>query len=73
MHVKERVQRVLGAIRRHKRAAVALLLVAPLLTGAGTELFALNTVGLGIGALILRRFTRPRGKAQTATQQRRTR
>ena len=61
MHITERVQQVLGAIRRHKRAPVALLLVAPLLTGAGTELFALNTVGLGIGALILRRFTRPRG------------
>ena len=48
-----------GFIGRHERAsiagAVALLLFAPLLTGDG-ELFVLNAVGLGLGALLLRRF-----------------
>ena len=34
---------------------VALVIAAPLITGDG-ELFALNLVGLGIGALLLRRF-----------------
>ena len=45
-----------GFIGRHKRAsiAVAVLLFAPLLTGDG-ELFVLNAVGLGLGALLLRR------------------
>ena len=35
--------------------AVALVIAAPLITGDG-ELFFLNLVGLGIGALLLRRF-----------------
>ena len=39
-------------------AVVALVIAAPLITG-DVELFALNLVGLGIGALLLRRF-RPR-------------
>ena len=71
MHTKERVPRVLAAVagtaramRRHKRrtlaAGVALLLVGPLVTGAGYELFALNAVGLGIGALIVRGQVRRR-------------
>ena len=39
-------------------AVVALVIAAPLITG-DLEFFALNLVGLGIGALLLRRF-RPR-------------
>ena len=38
-------------------AVVALLVAAPLITGDG-ELVFLNLVGLGIGALLLRRFMR---------------
>ena len=45
--------------RRRKRVVVAgvvaLVVAAPLITG-DMELFALNLVGLGIGALLLRRF-----------------
>ena len=58
------------AMRRHKRrrlaAGMALLLVAPLLTGVGVDAFTLNSLalGLGCGALLLRRFTRSRSKAQ---------
>ena len=48
-----------GFVRRRKRAsiavAVAMLLFAPLLTGDG-ELVFLNAVGLGLGALLLRRY-----------------
>ena len=36
---------------------VALVVVAPLITGE-VDVFALNLVGLGIGALLLRRFMR---------------
>ena len=36
-------------------AVVALVVAAPLITG-DVEVFALNLVGLGIGALLLRRF-----------------
>ena len=46
---------------KRKKVAVAgvgaLVVAAPLLTGDG-ELFFLNLVGLGIGALLLRRFKR---------------
>ena len=38
-------------------AVVALVIAAPLITG-DVELFFLNLVGLGIGALLLRRFMR---------------
>ena len=62
------------AMRRHKRrtlaAGVALLLVTPLLTASGVDAFTLNTLALGCGALLLRRFTRSRSEAQ---QTRRTR
>ena len=60
MHTKERVQRVMEFIWRRKWTAIALLLVGPLVTGAGYELFALNAVGLGIGALIVRGQVRRR-------------
>ena len=47
--------------------AVALVVAAPLLTG-DVELFFLNLVGLGIGALLLRRFMprRPVGRVRLA-------
>ena len=61
MHTKERVQRVMGFIGRQRWAAIALLLVGPLVTGAGYELFALNAMGLGIGALFIRSQMRRRG------------
>ena len=46
-------------------AVVALVIAAPLITG-DVELFALNLVGLGIGALLLRRFMprRPVGRVR---------
>ncbi len=67
MHVKERVLKVTGVvvkaggfIRRHKRASiavlVALLLGVPLLLTGDREVFVVNAVGLGFGALALRRF-----------------
>ena len=57
-----------GFIGRHKRLSigvvVALLLAGPLVTGDG-ELVFLNAVGLGLGALLLRRFARPNGRQRT--------
>ena len=61
-----------GFIGRHKRASiavgVALLLAGPLVTGDG-ELVFLNAVGLGLGALLLRRFARPNGRQRTGRAQ----
>ena len=61
-----------GFIGRHKRASIAvgaaLLLAGPLVTGDG-ELVFLNAVGLGLGALLLRRFARPNGKQRTGRMQ----
>ena len=47
-------------IWRRKWTAIALLLVGPLVTGAGYEMFALNAVGLSIGSLIVRGQVRRR-------------
>ncbi len=62
--------KVFGFIRRHKRAsiavAVALLIAGPLLTGTGGEAFALNLVGLGIIALVVRRIVRASDRRQAA-------
>ena len=59
-----------GFIGRHKRASIAvgatLLLAGPLVTGDG-ELVFLNAVGLGLGALLLRRFARPQRQAADGT------
>ena len=60
-----------GFLRRRKRLTVAvvvaaLLLVPLLLTGDG-EVFVLNAVGLGFGALLLRRFARAQGQAADGT------
>ena len=82
MHVKDikatvsRVKGVgikaVGFIGRHKRASIAvgaaLLLAGPLVTGDG-ELVFLNAVGLGLGALLLRRFARPNGRKRTGRRQ----
>ena len=63
-----------GFLGRRKRLAVAvvaalLVMGPPLLTGDG-EVFALNAVGLGFGALLLLRFTRSGGRNQaTGAQQ----
>ena len=88
MRVKEGVTKVMGVaaglgkfLRRRKRAAVALLVIAPLPLTGDVEIFALNLAGLGFGALLLRRFTRSRDGNQAAqakrtaetTTQRRTR
>ena len=61
-----------GFIGRHKRLSIAvgaaLLLAGPLVTGDG-ELVFLNAVGLGLGALLLRRFARPNGSQRTGRPQ----
>ena len=68
--IKAAAVAVAGFIRRHKRAsiavAVALLIAGPLLTGTGGEAFALNLVGLGIIALVVRRIVRASDRRQAA-------
>ena len=58
-----------GFFRRRKRltvpVVVAALLVGPLLLTGDGEVFVLNAVGLGFGALLLRRFAKPRGGKRT--------
>ncbi len=65
-----------GLIRRRKRltvvVVVAALLFGPLVTVDG-ELVFLNAVGLGIGALLLRRFARPGARQRTGRAQQATR
>ena len=74
MHVKELVPKVKGLavkaggfIRRRKRLTIAVVVVA-LLTTDG-ELVFLNAVGLGLGALLLRRFIKPGGRQRTGRAQ----
>ena len=59
---------VVGFIKRHKRASIAvavtLLIAGPLLTGTGGETFFLNLVGLGVIALVVRRIVRANEKKQ---------
>ena len=61
---------VVGFIKRHKRAslavAVALLIAGPLLTGTGGETFFFNLIGLGIVALVVRRIMRANDRRQAA-------
>ena len=68
--IKAVVVTVVGFIKRHKRAsiavAVALLIAGPLLTGTGGETFFLNLVGLGIVALVVRRIMRANESRQVA-------
>ena len=51
---------VVGFIKRHQRASIAVavapLIPGPLLTGTGGETFFLNLVGLGVIALVVRRI-----------------
>ena len=79
MHVKELVPKVKGLgvkaggfIRRRKRLTIAVvvaaLLFGPLVTTDG-ELVFLNAVGLGLGALLLRRFIKPGGRQRTGRAQ----
>ena len=59
---------VVGFIKRHKRASIAvavtLLIAGHLLTGTGGETFLLNLVGLGVIALVVRRIVRANEKKQ---------
>ena len=59
---------VVGFIKRHKRAsiavAVALLIAGPLLTGTGGETFFLNLVGLAVIALVVWRIVGARESKQ---------
>ena len=61
---------VVGFIRRHPRAsiaaAVALVILGPLLTGSGGGAFFLNLVGLGIAALVARRVMRANNRRNAA-------
>ena len=61
---------VVGFIKRHKRASIAvavtLLVAGPLLTGTGGETFVLNLVGLGVVALVVRRIVRANERRQAA-------
>ena len=65
MHVRSRVLRVWSlpvlrgqtGRRRIVVAAVALLVVAPLLLGAGAGAAAMNAVGLGLAAMVVRRLS----------------
>ena len=73
--LKAVVVAVVRFIRRHPRAsiaaAVALLILGPLLTGSGGGAFFLNLVGLGIAALVVRRIMRA-GDRRKEAQARRT-
>ena len=59
---------VVGFIKRHKRASIAVavapLIAGPLLTGTGGEAFFLNLAGLGVIALVVRRIMRANEKKQ---------
>ena len=56
MHVRSRVLRVWNR-KRIVVFAMALLVVAPLLLGAGAGAAAMNAVGLGLAALMVRRLS----------------
>ncbi len=77
MRIKERFTQVkaltvtvMGFMRRHSRASIAvaaaLLIAGPLLTGNGGETFFLNLVGLGIAALVVRRVLRANDRRRAA-------
>ena len=65
MQVRKRVTRIVGSTARRNRmtlavVAVALLLLWPLAFTWSGEVLLLNTLGAGIGALIVREFGRRR-------------
>ena len=68
--VRDFAVKVVGFIKRHPRAsiaaAVALVILAPLLTGSGGGAFFLNLVGLGIAALVVRRIMRANDRRKAA-------
>ena len=80
MHMKERITRALrvlaklaGRLPWRKRIALAVLFIGtPFITG-GVEYAVLNLVGLGIGALLVWRFTQSRAREQAMATRRRTR
>ena len=60
-HVKQGVSRVAGTVvrlkeiaLRRKRAAIALLVLGPLLLTGDVEVFVLNGIGLAVAALVIR-------------------
>ncbi len=61
---------VVDFVKRHKRAsiaaAVALVILGPLLTGSGGGAFFLNLIGLGIAALVVRRIMRANDRHRAA-------
>ena len=73
MHITRRLNRLQRAIGPLERTVAlllwALVLGAPLPLG-GLDAFALNTVGLGAGALLIRQLTRNDGRQQTVRRMR---
>ncbi len=64
MHARKEVPKIMAAVaamgrflRRRKRAVIALLVIGPLLLTGNLDVFILNLVGLGLGALLLRQMT----------------
>ena len=61
---------VISFIRRHPKAsiaaAVALVILGPLLTGSGGGAFFLNLFGLAIAALVVRRIMRANHRRNAA-------
>ena len=70
VQIKDFVVAVISFIRRHPRAsiaaAVALVILGPLLTGSGGGAFFLNLFGLGIAALVVRRIMRANHRRNAA-------
>ena len=68
--LKAAVVAAVGFIKRHPRvsiaAAVALVILGPLLAGSGGGAFFLNLVGLGIAALVVRRIMRANDRRKAA-------
>ena len=63
-HAARRAAVVAGFVRRHRRLitllAIVALLAVPLVRGGDAGSFALNALGLGLCALVLRRLLRLR-------------
>ena len=61
---------VVDFVKRHKRAsiaaAVALVILGPLLTGSGGGAFIVKLLGLGIAALVVRRVMRANDRRRAA-------
>ncbi len=75
MHARKEVPKIMAAVaamgrflRRRKRAVIALLVIGPLLLTGNLDVFILNLVGLGFGALLLRQMTLSRTGRRMAAQ-----